>query len=80
MKKFIIAIILLKLAFLTLLLLLFVSSCRTRSEMGIRPAPTSASVDDNINRPRSEPYTGDLSIFESEDRAKNLQIDRVMDI
>ena len=28
----------------------------------------------------SEPYKGDLSIFEGEDRAKNLQIDRVMDI
>lgn len=35
---------------------------------------------DNINRPTSEPYTGDLSIFEDENRAKNLQIDRVMDI
>jgi tRNA/tmRNA/rRNA uracil-C5-methylase (TrmA/RlmC/RlmD family) len=28
----------------------------------------------------SEAYTGDLSIFEDENRAKNLQIDRVMDI
>jgi predicted methyltransferase len=32
------------------------------------------------DRPKSTPYTGDLSIFEDEDRAKNLQIDRVMDI
>ncbi len=39
-----------------------------------------ASENDNINRPRSEPYAGDLSIFEDKDRAKNLQIDRVMDI
>jgi predicted methyltransferase len=41
-------------------------------------APASSSLD--INRPRSEPYTGDLSIFEDENRAKNLQIDRVMDV
>lgn len=33
-----------------------------------------------INRPTSEPYTGDLSIFEDTQRAANLQIDRVMDI
>ena len=32
------------------------------------------------DRPTSKPYTGDLSIFEDEDRARNLQIDRVMDI
>jgi ubiquinone/menaquinone biosynthesis C-methylase UbiE len=31
-------------------------------------------------RPTSKPYTGDLSIFEDEDRAANLQVDRVMDI
>lgn len=42
-------------------------------------APT-ATPDDGIDRPRSEPYTGDLSIFEDANRAKNLQIDRVMDI
>src|SRR5262249_14031846 len=31
-------------------------------------------------RPTSKPYTGDLSIFEDPERAKNLQVDRVMDI
>ena len=31
-------------------------------------------------RPTSEPYTGDLSIFENADRAQKLQIDRVMDL
>lgn len=31
-------------------------------------------------RQTSKPYTGDLSIFEYEDRDKKLQIDRVMDI
>ena len=30
--------------------------------------------------PTSTPYTGDVGIFENPDRAKNLQIDRVMDI
>jgi ubiquinone/menaquinone biosynthesis C-methylase UbiE len=30
--------------------------------------------------PTSTPYAGDLSIFEDPNRAKNLQIDRVMDI
>ncbi len=30
--------------------------------------------------PTSTPYAGDLGIFENADRAKNLQIDRVMDI
>jgi len=44
------------------------------------PTAAPATENDNINRPRSEPYTGDLSIFEDKDRAKNLQIDRVMDI
>lgn len=32
------------------------------------------------HRPTSDPYKGDLSIFESPDRAKNLEIDRVMDL
>ncbi len=31
-------------------------------------------------RPTSTPYTGDLSIFESKDRDKRLQINRVMDL
>jgi len=31
-------------------------------------------------RPTSTPYSGDLSIFEYPDRAKKLQIDRVMDL
>jgi len=31
-------------------------------------------------RPTSEPYKGDLAIFESPDRARNLQIKRVMDL
>jgi len=34
----------------------------------------------SVDRPVSEPYTGDLSIFEDPNRAKNLQIERVMDL
>lgn len=33
-----------------------------------------------ITRPTSQPYTGDLSIFEDPARAENLQINRVMDL
>lgn len=33
-----------------------------------------------IKRPTSEPYTGDLSIFEDPKRDENLQINRVMDL
>lgn len=35
---------------------------------------------DTIDRPTSEPYKGDLAIFEDPKRAENLQIDRVMDL
>ena len=33
-----------------------------------------------IERPTSEPYTGDLSIFEDKDRDQKLQVERVMDV
>ena len=35
---------------------------------------------DEINRPTSKPYTGDLSIFEDPKRDKQLQPNRIMDI
>jgi SAM-dependent methyltransferase len=38
------------------------------------------TAQDVTQRPTSTPYTGDLSIFEYPDRAKKLQIDRVMDL
>jgi predicted methyltransferase len=44
------------------------------------PSPTILQPTDNINRPASEPYVGDLSIFEDPKRDENLQINRVMDI
>ena len=40
-------------------------------------APSDAR---RIKRPTSKPYTGDLSIFEDQKRAQNLQINRVMDL
>jgi SAM-dependent methyltransferase len=45
-----------------------------------QPAPTMRAEPQESDRKTSKPYTGDLSIFEDEDRAANLQIDRVMDI
>jgi SAM-dependent methyltransferase len=44
------------------------------------PAPAPEPAPKESERPTSTPYAGDLSIFEDDDRAKNLQIDRVMDI
>lgn len=35
---------------------------------------------DRITRPTSEPYKGDLSIFEDPERDRKLQIERVMDL
>jgi SAM-dependent methyltransferase len=90
MKKFAIVLALIKLAFLACFSVLAISSCQTASLSQLEAAPTNAllatptpspnKIDDAINRPVSDPYTGDLSIFEDENRAKNLQIERVMDI
>ncbi|MDQ3490942.1 MAG: methyltransferase domain-containing protein [Pyrinomonadaceae bacterium] len=43
-------------------------------------ASPTPKTNDNVNRATSEPYSGDLAIFEEPEREKNLQIDRVMDI
>jgi SAM-dependent methyltransferase len=42
--------------------------------------PATAPDPGKIERPTSDPYHGDLSIFEKEGRAEALQIDRVMDL
>lgn len=45
------------------------------------PTPTpTATPDYRVGRETSEPYAGDLSIFESPDRAEKLQVERVMDV
>ncbi len=79
MKKYVAVLILFKLSLLTVLAVLIFSSYRTAQLLSADPEPTPVLVD-AVNRPVSESYKGDLSIFEDIDRAKNLQIDRVMDI
>jgi SAM-dependent methyltransferase len=44
------------------------------------PTPPAITTNDSAQRPTSTPYTGDLSIFDTPDRDKKLQIERVMDI
>lgn len=83
MKKFVAALVLAKIALLTVFFALAFPSCTTAQiavEPTPTPTPTPAAVESKIDRPVSDPYTGDLSIFEDANRAKNLQIDRVMDI
>lgn len=86
MKKIAVSLFLVKFALLSVFAALSFSSCQT-AELSTAetafatPTPTpAAKAEENINRPVSEPYTGDLSIFEDEKRAENLQIERVMDI
>jgi predicted methyltransferase len=88
MKKIVISLVLTKFVLLTTFAVVSFSGCQRASLSPVETAqkiptvsPTaSPKIDENINRPVSEPYTGDLSIFEDANRAKNLQIDRVMDI
>lgn len=87
MRKFVIGLVLSKAALLFAFCVFVFIGCQQASLSSVENAPAalptptaSPKADDRINRPTSEPYTGDLSIFEDADRAKNLQIDRVMDI
>jgi SAM-dependent methyltransferase len=83
MKKFVIGLVFVKAVFLSALVF---SSCQTaelsklETAATVSPTATPTNSSESIDRPTSEPYTGDLSIFEDENRAKNLSIDRVMDI
>lgn len=57
------------------------SVAKTQVGRQTAPAPSPAPPPpDEIERPASEPYRGDLSIFEDPQRDRNLQIDRVMDV
>jgi len=86
MKKFVLGLALAKIILLTVFTALVFTSCQTaqlspmETATQVSPTATPNKTDDSITRPVSEPYAGDLSIFEDENRAKNLQIDRVMDI
>ncbi len=85
MKRYIVALALAKLLIISIFTALVFSSCQRAELSAVEPTSTPIAnvndkrADDNLNRPVSEPYTGDLSIFEDANRAKNLQIDRVMD-
>lgn len=79
MKKFIFGWATFKLALVLIFWLPAFSGCQTAKVARENVQPTLAP-EENINRETSEPYKGDLSIFEDEKRAKNLQIERVMDV
>lgn len=50
------------------------------SSLAVVEAAQTAGAPAQQTRPTSDPYRGDLSIFETPDRDRKLQIDRVMDI
>lgn len=80
MKKFIFGWAAFKLALVLIFWSLTFSACRTAEVARDKSNQPTIAPEDNSNRETSEPYKGDLSIFEDEKRAKNLQIERVMDI
>ena len=86
MKRFVISLVSAKFALLTIIGALAFSACQRASSSAVEtalqttPTATPQTADDNINRPVSEAYTGDLSIFEDKKRDENLQINRVLDI
>src|SRR6266404_2180952 len=58
---------------------------RRATNVGASPSPTTTAEipqeqSDEINRPTSKPYTGELSIFEDPKRDEKLQPGRIMDI
>lgn len=60
-------------------LVLVLSACTGATpQIQVRTEASQTSTD--VDRPISEPYTGDLGIFEEPLRDRNLQIDRVMDV
>lgn len=62
-------------------LLIFSSAVSTGLPPTSRAAQSQAPAETRrIKRPTSEPYAGDLSIFEDPKRDENLQINRVMDL
>src|SRR5437879_1276622 len=63
-------------ALATILVCCFSAVILNRPQGWAQSAPSSAPE----QRKTSEPYTGDLSIFESPGRDQRLQINRVMDV
>ncbi len=66
-------------AILFTILALVVIACAAPQQPVLSPTASSQTSSD-IDRPTSEPYTGDLSIFEDPERDRKLQIGRVMDV
>lgn len=75
--------------FVAVLLAATLAGCSATATQKAKPAPAASPAstpqaaptveDGKIDRATSEPYTGDLSIFEDPERDKKLQIERVMD-
>ena len=65
--------------FATLVLVLIVCAGAMQQSRSNSQASSQTSSD-TINRPTSQPYTGDPAIFEDFKRDRNLQISRVMDV
>lgn len=88
MKKIVISLTLAKAFLLAGFWFFAFTACQSFNDANAQTVPVTAPTatpvvtapESNIDRPTSEPYVGDLSIFEGENRAKDLQIDRVMDI
>jgi cyclopropane fatty-acyl-phospholipid synthase-like methyltransferase len=80
MKRFIAAMIGFKLWLLIVAATLFVSSTTVESQSADPARTIPTPVTEKISRPTSEPYRGDLSIFEGAEREKNLQVERIMDV
>ena len=79
MKKIIFGFVLVKLLLLSLFWTFTFSPSQNAQPAKPQPTVTPDISTDNINRETSTPYKGDLSIFEGEKRAENLQVERVMD-
>lgn len=67
---------------LSALLLAAPLGCSVATRQASQPAPATPSPTqtDALDRRTSEPYKGDLSIFEDPQRERNLQPERVMDV
>lgn len=80
MKKLILGFVLAKLLLLSLFWAYTFSPVPFAQIVKPQPTLTPDTSSDGVNRETSQPYKGDLSIFEGENRAENLQVERVMDI
>lgn len=80
MKKYIISWIVVKIALLGVFSFFVFSEFQSSNFAQVAKSPTPEIVDDKINRPTSNPFEGDLSRYDKENRADNLQIERVMNL